>query len=275
MNKLLSLVVIGLLLLGMTSSCTPDSGITLGLMLNQLADQVQTIVRTAGQAGRGVVVQAGSEVYLAIQAAKVAFGDSLDKGIDKLDKVAERKLQELETLVHDLQQGTTDLAKDIAARAQQLVNTLPFANMTPQVTSFGPSLLPWESRSASALVLNAFGHNWEGWEPLPLLEVPVPFSDKSVPVAISGQVGWVNESIADSSPRDQGALWIEGWLPGWYSAVPSSPHDFVGHTYFKFDIDAEVAGSIKVSFSTGPDWTWHETRDIYINKGMNTVVVNL
>src|SRR5882762_7382973 len=83
---LLMPVLVVSLILSITSGCGDAVGAaTLGATLNSMSSDVSTIVEQAGEAGRGVVIEAGAQADLAIQNAKVAYEDSLNKSVDKLD----------------------------------------------------------------------------------------------------------------------------------------------------------------------------------------------
>lgn len=114
---------------------------TLGFALDSFADRIETVITTAGNTGRGVLIQAGTEAYLAVQQAKIAFDDSLNKAVDKLDVTVTKKLQEIGTMVQDLESGIDEKIATISGKAQQIANTLPFANIQPQVTFFSPHFL--------------------------------------------------------------------------------------------------------------------------------------
>lgn len=139
MKKVTSVVILGTVsLLLACGGGDVASNATLGFALNSAADRIETAIRTAGEAGRGIAVQAGTEAYIAVQNAKVAFDDSLNKAVDKLDDTGTRKLQEIQTMVNDLESNTDSKIATVSAQAQQISNTLPFANTTPQLTSFSP-----------------------------------------------------------------------------------------------------------------------------------------
>lgn len=129
------------------SGCGPGPSVpgsaTLGVALNSVADRIETAITTAGNAARGLVIQAGTEAYIATQNAKAAYADSLDKSMDKLDSAATHTLQQLETIANDLESNSDDKIATISSRAQQVTNTLPFANTTPQITSFSPRFYAW------------------------------------------------------------------------------------------------------------------------------------
>jgi hypothetical protein len=143
-----SLVLSALLTVGLLAGCGGGGvaeSATLGLALIGAADRVETVVRTAGEAGRGVVIQAGTEAYNTIQEAQAAYADSLDTSVNKLDAVTTKKLQEINTMVNDLEQSTNETINNVTSQAQQISNTLPFAKTTPQLTSIIPKFQAWSA----------------------------------------------------------------------------------------------------------------------------------
>lgn len=137
-SPLILILLLTLSLSGCNGGGAAVGGATLGFALNGFADRIETVVRTAGEHGRGIIVQAGTEAYIAIQAAKIAYEDSLNKSVDKLDATTTKKLQEIQTMVNDLESNVDDKIATVTSQAQQIANTLPFANTTPQLTSFRP-----------------------------------------------------------------------------------------------------------------------------------------
>jgi hypothetical protein len=139
MRILLPLLVVttSFLVYGCDGGSVPGNA-TLGFALNSATDRIETAIRTAGEAGRGITVQAGTEAYIAIQAAKVAYDDSLNKSVDQLDATVTRKRQEIDSMVNDLESGADSRIATVTSQAQQIANTLPFANTTPQLTTFSP-----------------------------------------------------------------------------------------------------------------------------------------
>jgi hypothetical protein len=121
-----------------TSSAPAQGGLILGIVLNNLLDRIESVIHTAANEARGVIMQAGSEAYSTIQAAKVAYQESLNKTVDRLDAVTTKKLQEMETMVNTLEQNVASQTDLVALQAQQIVNTLPFSNELPQLTTIKP-----------------------------------------------------------------------------------------------------------------------------------------
>ena len=110
----------------------------LGAFLDKMMDQVQQAIVDARNAGLVLETEAGREVALAIENAKNAYSQILDETVDKIDKAAKNTIDQLSTMVQEVQERNEVAIKTIAQKAQTLVNTLPFANLQPQVTDITP-----------------------------------------------------------------------------------------------------------------------------------------
>ncbi len=111
---------------------------TVGIFLGKLVDQVQQAILDAQNAGLNLEVEAGREVSIAIENAKNAFSQSLNEAMDRIDRTARSTLDQLSSMVQEVQERNQIALKTIAARVQQLINTLPFAQLQPQVTDVSP-----------------------------------------------------------------------------------------------------------------------------------------
>jgi len=153
-------------------TCGPNTNIagnvTLGVALNAVADRIETAITTAGNSACGVAIQAGTEAYIATQSAKAAYAESLDESVVNLDDATTHTLQQLQTIASDLESNSDDKIATITSRAQQVTNTLPFANTTPQLTSFSPRFYAWTatpSQSEVAISGNFMFAHQDGFKP--------------------------------------------------------------------------------------------------------------
>jgi hypothetical protein len=147
--------------LGALPGCpSPVTGVfaggTLGFLLNQLLDQVNTVIGRAQAAGEALEIRAGSEVYLAVANARSAYADSLNLTMDRLDRSVTMKVQEIRTLVTNLESHTAADVQRIEQDAQQIVNSLPFASGQPQVTRFSPNFVVAGADQVHVRVLGNF-----------------------------------------------------------------------------------------------------------------------
>lgn len=109
-----------------------------GILLDRLFNQIDQTIDNAKNAGKQLEIEAGIQVRRAIENAKVAYADSLNLTMDRVDKAAQDALGKLQTLVNDAIAGQADLLQTLASRAQQVANTLPCHNDRPQLTGVSP-----------------------------------------------------------------------------------------------------------------------------------------
>ncbi len=117
------------------------TAISIGKTLNQLLENIQNTIELARNSYLSVEMQAGTEVFLAIEKAKHAYSDCLDVSVDKVDKTVRDNLDRLSKLTEEVQARNNVQLLKIAYSIQQIVNTLPFANSQPQLTSTSPKLV--------------------------------------------------------------------------------------------------------------------------------------
>jgi hypothetical protein len=105
-------------------------------------DQVNTAIISARNAGNSVAIEAGREVAIAISNAQNAYADSLNKTFDEhLNPTIRGTLDQLQTAANDLTVNTNATLQDATAKAQQVVNSLPFRQHEPQLTKFSPRFI--------------------------------------------------------------------------------------------------------------------------------------
>lgn len=116
-------------------------GLTLGVFLKQLSSDLDGVVEAARNAGRHVVIDAGRETNIAIANAQNAYNASLDKTWDKLDHTTKTSISQLNSLVNDVKNDAHIEIKSVTDKVQQYINSLPFRQHEPQLTSFTPSFI--------------------------------------------------------------------------------------------------------------------------------------
>jgi len=116
----------------------PLGGATLGVFLNSSMDKADQIVFDARNAGNAVAMESGRQAVLAIQNAKNAYAESLNKTASQLNQATLNAVGQIKSLTDDLFNKVAMTIDTATARAQQIVNTLPFAKTEPQVTSVSP-----------------------------------------------------------------------------------------------------------------------------------------
>lgn len=111
---------------------------TVGFFLNHLMDQVQQAIVDARNAGLNLEIEAGREVGLAVENAKNAFSQSLNESMDRIDSTMRKAMDQLSSMAQEVQERNEVALRTTTARVQQFINTLPFANLQPQVTDVTP-----------------------------------------------------------------------------------------------------------------------------------------
>lgn len=95
----------------------------------------------ARQAGRSIAIQAGTEANIAIENAKNAFSDLLDKAFADVDKTVHSTIDQLQSMLSQISDQAFSQLGAITDQVQQIVNTLPFHSHQPQVTSVSPKFV--------------------------------------------------------------------------------------------------------------------------------------
>lgn len=114
--------------------------LVLGGVLNQLADRVDSSIQKAGAVGDHLELRAGSEIYAAIQNARVAYKDSLSETERTLTPAVRGTIDQLRSAVDALERQTAADAQQALQTAQQVSNTLPVSNRQPQITRWQPQV---------------------------------------------------------------------------------------------------------------------------------------
>ncbi|MBS0616236.1 MAG: hypothetical protein JSR58_06765 [Verrucomicrobia bacterium] len=112
--------------------------IGLGGALRLFTGSVSDLIEQARQAGLSLEIEAGRQVRLAINHFSNAYSDRMNETVDRLDDLGQRQFAELRAIVEAAQNRNHDQFADLTSRIQQFVNTLPFANLRPQVRTVSP-----------------------------------------------------------------------------------------------------------------------------------------
>lgn len=141
----------------------------LGVLLNGLLDRVSALIREAETAGQSLLLSAGSQAYIAISNAQSAYNDSLQKTVTALDDVGTHNIQQLQSMVAELERRTaTDIQRALQT-AQTISNTLPFANHEPQVLAYSPRFTTNASSGGPTVIAitgNFFHAATQGYAPV-------------------------------------------------------------------------------------------------------------
>ncbi len=138
----------------------------LGMVLDGLADRVDSSFQKAGAVADGRLLRAGAEMSAAIQTAKIAYQESLSQTVESVKK-ARPIVDELRSGVEALEKQTTaDIEKALQA-ARQASKSLPLSKTQPRLTAWEPQIEYGQSVGEFTLRLtgNFFYASQTGLEP--------------------------------------------------------------------------------------------------------------
>ena len=98
-------------------------------------------------------IEAGEEISRAIEQAKNAYQSELNKTIDKVSVAAKKSFDQLKSMVQAFEKDTGEGLNKLMVDAQQLANTLPFANKQPQLSSVKPRYLVIDDLAKTSFVV--------------------------------------------------------------------------------------------------------------------------
>lgn len=120
------------------SSVALAGPVTVAVFLNRLSDLIQQAIEAARNAGLALEIEAGREINIAIENAKNAYLEILDKTLKEVDKKVQGTLNQLQGIVDELLGHAIDSLDQLTKRTQQIVNSLPFRKRQPQLTHVLP-----------------------------------------------------------------------------------------------------------------------------------------
>jgi len=121
------------------AGCNP--GDPVGSLLSGVTDQINSVITRASAEAQATVLAAAGALQAAVSQAESAFATDLNTGINNVNDAVRNDVKHLQTLLAQLQSGNAQLVQQALAGAQQLLNTLPFTNKNPQVTSYSPTFV--------------------------------------------------------------------------------------------------------------------------------------
>lgn len=114
------------------------AGIGVGVLINQLFDRVEQTIDAAVQGGLRLEMEAGAQVRQTIQDAQIAYNESLNLTMDRVDETARNTINQIAGLVQDLETRQENILIGLARRAQVAATALPFHNERPQLSAVLP-----------------------------------------------------------------------------------------------------------------------------------------
>jgi hypothetical protein len=115
--------------------------ISVGAVIARLGDQLASLIDQARNAGNALQMEAGREVYLALQNAKNAYSESLNETFDRADKSVKSTISQLHSAADDVSRNAFGSLDQLTRRMQTTVNSLPFRQHQPQVAGVRPRFL--------------------------------------------------------------------------------------------------------------------------------------
>ncbi len=162
-RSLVVLAAVVLLLLpcvGCGGTVLPPTGTgpAVGAVLQQLTDDVNNIVENAAANSQSDILAAAGGVQDAIDQAASAYATELNQTVDQVGGQISSTINQLRDLVNMLKSNTAQTLQQATNDAQQLLNTIPFANLNPQVTSYTPHFIARGVQSVEVVVNGNFAY---------------------------------------------------------------------------------------------------------------------
>lgn len=110
-------------------------------LLKQVQNTMDAEIQNAHNSLIDAELFASQQITLAIDNAKNAYKDSLQFTIEKVNQKVLDDLNRIDGMVQEFQQKNAELLKGMSQKVQQFLNTLPFSNLQPQVTTTGPKYI--------------------------------------------------------------------------------------------------------------------------------------
>ncbi len=130
----------------------PIIGSILDGLMDRVNNSIQQVINSATSGVLSMEVEAGRQVANAIQNAKEAYADSLDKTTQDVNKLVTDTLGKLTNMVLLVETDVKSQLAQVAADAQQLVLSLPFSKQNPQLTSIAPQYVVISTQNDTVLV---------------------------------------------------------------------------------------------------------------------------
>lgn len=137
-NRFLLVFVLAPALFVVGACSSNPVGPVIGEILHNLASDVQAVINDASSSANALALAASSNAQVAIDNAASAFGDQLDKSLNQVSDSTKQAIIKLQETVQELASTSVQVLQKATDDAQQIVNTLPFGHLEPQLTSFTP-----------------------------------------------------------------------------------------------------------------------------------------
>jgi hypothetical protein len=118
----------------------------------RLSAAINGAIQNASDNAERLIVQSGEEINLAIQNAMEAYKDNMELTIDKLDQSIQDVLNQLQTMVGQIESKSMDALGKITQASMDIISTLPFADKQTRFTKVSPQYIAISDRAATVKV---------------------------------------------------------------------------------------------------------------------------
>jgi hypothetical protein len=128
------------------------------------------LIREARAAGNDLLLGVGIEIQSAITAAQLAYEDSLDKTMSRLNEQERKVVTDIDFIIQTAIDKGAQEAHLLLNKTQIIANTLPFASKIPQVSGYSPHFLEPQGDTFQLQVSGNFPFGFSE-EEAPLIEI--------------------------------------------------------------------------------------------------------
>lgn len=139
--------------------------LTLGDILQNLTTDVNSVIANATTGAQSDVLVAAGSVLDAIDNTASAYEAELNQTAKQVNRTISSTLDQLQNSVNDLNAKTLEDLQTATNDSQQIINSLPFTNKNPQVTSYTPHFVAIGAIGGPALHVNVFGNFFYSAQP--------------------------------------------------------------------------------------------------------------
>lgn len=116
----------------------PVLGSLLDDLQKRIDGSIKSAINSAENAALSVEIEAGRQVNIAIENAKLAYQDSLEKTMDRVDATIRQSMEALTSMVQDIQDKNDKTIHEIEANANNWIMALPLAGWQPLLSKAKP-----------------------------------------------------------------------------------------------------------------------------------------
>ena len=265
----------------------PILGRLLDDLQRRIDGSIKSAINSAENAALSVEIEAGRQVNIAIENAKLAYQDSLEKTMDRVDATIRASMETLSSMVQDIQDRNDKTIHEIEEKANNWIMALPLAGWQPLLSKARPHyvVITEAARNAKLHFQGLFKYagdpkykptfELDGQEYSPInttnqqldFEVPLKTGEmnkRSYTVGklrVPYETGWILSDIKVS----EYCLWLgalpfsPGKITAYYTStkVDQVVKHFVSNTIEANANDAYPANWVTKTFTVFPDRGWY------------------